>query len=36
MMTLCSFCVEVCAGTRRIVQAGHALERVLLTTAGYC
>src|SRR5450759_656888 len=27
MMLPCSFCVEVCAGTRRIVQAGHALER---------
>src|SRR5271157_3939155 len=27
MMLPCSFCVEVCAGTRRIVQAGHALKR---------
>jgi hypothetical protein len=34
-MLLCSFCVEVCAGTRRIVladraQAGHAVLQVTL------
>src|ERR1019366_10367864 len=27
MMLPCSFCAEVCAETRRIVQAGHAVER---------